>query len=95
MFRLSKHEIAASLSVGDRVFSDFHRDEGSFVRVITKIVKNSSFGSGYGAAASKGLDENGVPRFGNSIKGFSDRSGLVDACWFRPVGLEVAEELMK
>jgi len=93
--RLSDRSIAASLSIGDKVFSDYHYGENNLVRVITKIKKDRGFGSGYGAAATKGLDENGVPCRGNAIKGFTNKYSLVDAAWFRPVGLAVAEELSK
>jgi hypothetical protein len=94
MFRLSEKEVAACLSVGDRVFSDYHRDEATLVRIIMKI-KKGAFGSGYGASATKGLDESGVPCRGTDVIGFTNSAGLVDAAWFRPVGLAVAEELME
>jgi len=93
--RLSDREVAKTLVVGDRVFSDYHRGEEGFIRIITKVVKDRKFGSGYGAAATRGIDENGVPKYGGTVRGETCREGVVDAAWFRPVNLVVAEELMK
>lgn len=93
--KLSDREIAKTLSVGDRVFSDYHYGEERLVRVITKIVKHRKFGSGYGAAASRGLNSAGVPDRGSTVRGETCREGVVDAAWFRPVGLAVAKELMR
>ena len=66
----------ATLKVGDLVTSDYHHQEKTVVRKITKIKPDKQYGSGYYASADGGEP---CPHCGRP---FGTEINYVDSAWF-------------
>jgi len=81
------------MNIGDLVMTVYNNKEEGLVRRIDNIRKDSSFGSGYGATATRGIDAEGNASLGHPVVAFGTANRLIDAAWFYPYAEIVTKRL--